>query len=325
MKSIGLGLLRAALGVALLAYVFTSPGSAIPPLSSAAPWIAAFAAFTLPGALIEALRLRLLLAAQGLELSLGLGMRIVTIGTFFSFCIPGGTGGDLMKIFYLASANRGRGVELTTIVLVDRVIGLVSLLCLVLLLALPNLGTIREHGTILVLVSLAASSAIVVCLFGILAVTRGESAAERLRGMHFPFKAYFARALEALGCFRGHGLALLYAVALSLAGQVVLMMLFAGAARDITAAHDGVRSAFLAALGMFANAVPITPGGLGVGEYAFERLFALTNTIGAELVLLTWRVGLLPIAIAGAVLYAKGVQAERTALEPVRDAPSSDS
>ena len=157
MSRLVLRLLRVGVGVAMLWYVLTSLGSEFPALSESGPWVAAFALYTLPGVLIEAQRLKLLLAAQGLVVTLGIAVRIVTIATFFGLCIPGGTGGDVMKIYYLVSSDRGRTVEIATLVLMDRVIGMVGLLCTVLFLALLNADTVAEHGALVALVSLAAA------------------------------------------------------------------------------------------------------------------------------------------------------------------------
>jgi uncharacterized membrane protein YbhN (UPF0104 family) len=74
--------------------------------------------------------------------------------------------------------------------------------------------------------------------------------------------------------------------------------------------------------GMLANAVPITPGGLGVGEAAFEGLFALVGVAGGATLLFLWRVGVVPVAVLGAILYLMGVRrAGRTALDPATSPP----
>ena len=103
-------ILRAALGVGLLYYVLKVTGgwTAAKQLISAKwllPWLSAFTIF---GAAIEAKRLGVLFGAQGMRLSFVQGYHVVAIGALFNFCIPGGTGGDVMKLYYLAAGNRGR-------------------------------------------------------------------------------------------------------------------------------------------------------------------------------------------------------------------------
>jgi uncharacterized membrane protein YbhN (UPF0104 family) len=60
--------------------------------------------------------------------------------------------------------------------------------------------------------------------------------------------------------------------------------------------------------GFFANALPVTPGGLGVGETAFDTLFRFAGaTTGAEL-LVAWRLGMVPFCLLGWLLYVAGVR-----------------
>ena len=70
MKRPLLTLLRTALGVGLLIYVLARSGTSATPLLAAWPWIALFASFMFVTASIEAVRLKILLAAQSLRLPL---------------------------------------------------------------------------------------------------------------------------------------------------------------------------------------------------------------------------------------------------------------
>jgi uncharacterized membrane protein YbhN (UPF0104 family) len=64
----------------------------------------------------------------------------------------------------------------------------------------------------------------------------------------------------------------------------------------------------LSLLGLFANALPITPGGLGVGESAFQALFALAGFSGGAPLLLSWRIGMAVQCLIGCAFYIRGVQ-----------------
>ncbi len=77
--------------------------------------------------LLTAWRWQLLLRVQGITLSWARVFLLMLIGVFFNFCIPGGTGGDVVKIFYLLKETPGqRGVAMLS-VLVDRILGLLGL------------------------------------------------------------------------------------------------------------------------------------------------------------------------------------------------------
>jgi uncharacterized protein (TIRG00374 family) len=76
---------------------------------------------------IAGLRWHLLLRVQGIVLGWGRLGALLLIGVFFNFLIPGGTGGDVVKIFYLLKETPGKRVPALLSVLVDRLIGLVGL------------------------------------------------------------------------------------------------------------------------------------------------------------------------------------------------------
>jgi hypothetical protein len=61
--------------------------------------------------------------------------------------------------------------------------------------------------------------------------------------------------------------------------------------------------ALLIPLGFVANALPLTPGGLGVGEAAFDQLFQLAGFSGGAVALLGWRLLMLLIGLPGLVVY----------------------
>jgi hypothetical protein len=63
--------------------------------------------------------------------------------------------------------------------------------------------------------------------------------------------------------------------------------------------------AILIPFGFMANQVPLTPGGLGVGEAAFESLFSMAGLTGGAEVMLGWRLLLLCVGLLGLVAYLR--------------------
>jgi uncharacterized membrane protein YbhN (UPF0104 family) len=71
------------------------------------------------------------------------------------------------------------------------------------------------------------------------------------------------------------------------------------------APSGNLAAALLTPFGMLANSLPLTPGGLGVGEAAFESLYLLAGMAGGAEAILSWRVLTTLIdAIGGALLIA---------------------
>lgn len=77
---------------------------------------------------IASFRLTLLLNSQGLKISVYKCFQLTMIGNFFNSFIPGTFGGDVVKGYYLLKAEDNNKGKSTGILIVDRVIGLISVL-----------------------------------------------------------------------------------------------------------------------------------------------------------------------------------------------------
>jgi len=305
-------ILRVALGVGLLYYVLKVNGGwmAAKQLISTKwllPWLSALTIFA---AAFEAKRLGVLFGAQGMRLSFVEGYRAVAIAALFNFCIPGGTGGDVMKLYYLAADSRGRRVEIATLIFVDRAVALFCMLSLVVALALLDGRLVWDYPLIGSLVATSAVAAMGLLVGGAIACST------RLRESRWyaylmdraPLRGYLTRAADALYVFRKNRAAVARAAALSVGGHLALLVLMSAAARVFMPNAQPLTVSLLALLGMLANALPITPGGLGVGEAAFEGLFRSVGYGGGARLILAWRVGMLALCCLGSALYIAGAR-----------------
>jgi hypothetical protein len=304
-----LAVARVLLGVGLLVWVLSRSGlSALAPVFSS-PWVLfVLLGLSLFGLSVEAERLRVLFGSAGLRLTRGLAYRVVPVGSFFNFCVPGGTGGDVVKLYYLAKENPGRGVEVATVVLVDRVVALAAVLVLVLGLAFPNLELVRSSPILPAVVFTAMSGlaaiAVVVALAWSTALRGSRLYAWMMERM--PLRRYVERVADALHAFRDRKAALTVAALISLGGHVGVAATYVVVASVILPSVAWPVVGFLSMLGMVANALPLTPGGLGVGEAAFEQLFGLAGASGGAALLVLWRMSMIPLATVGAGLYVTG-------------------
>ena len=91
--------------------------------------LAGFAAYGMVE-IFAGVRLQLLLRVQGIALSWARVFMLLLIGVFFNFVIPGGTGGDVVKIFYLLKETPGKRTQALLAVLVDRLVGLFALIAM---------------------------------------------------------------------------------------------------------------------------------------------------------------------------------------------------
>lgn len=133
-----LALVRLGIGIGLVAYLARSGIinlRALANLFTAWPVTLAAIALLLFDVSMMALRLTWLFRPQGLHLSLRMSLQLTVVGFFFATFLPGSAGGDIAKLFYATRENSGRKTEIITIVILDRVVGIFSMLLLPLLFA----------------------------------------------------------------------------------------------------------------------------------------------------------------------------------------------
>jgi uncharacterized protein (TIRG00374 family) len=310
-RSVISGVLRAGIGIALLVYLGSKKeinwGSLLG-LARAWPLTILALAGLLTALYIAAWRLVILMAPLGLRLGLGASLRLTLIGQFFSTFLPGGTSGDVMKIYYAAQGNEGRRMEVATIMLLDRAVGMFAMLLFPLLLTpfFPRLigssATLRKILWFAAMVALAMLCGFLLCLS-----TRVRNSRPLLWTFrNMPLGGYAERMFDALHGFSRHPSILLASTGISLMGHGVTAATVLTLAAATGGAVTSLEASLLAPIGFLANTIPLTPGGLGVGEAAFERLFRLAHiTTGAE-ALLGWRLLTTLISLLGLFYYLQG-------------------
>lgn len=301
---------RFCLGVALVYWIIkhTDGWDRAKPVLSTVWLAAALIGLGFAGVGVEAMRLRSLLYSQGGTPDLGVVYRIIMIGTFFNVCIPGGTGGDLMKLYYLARANKGRGVEVAMVLLVDRVLALASMLTLICIFAVIDGESMREDAVVrwLVIAAGVFSAALYVGMAICLSPrVRGHRLFNWLLD-RLPLSKFLHRAVDAVHAFRTHKGRLVFGVLISMVGHLALSLMFYFMGKIVLPEARGIEVCLLSFLGILANVLPVTPGGLGVGEAAFEALFSRFGFSGGPILLIVWRIASLPLVFLGGLYYMFG-------------------
>ena len=272
-----------------------------------APVILGIALFLLT-VVIAAWRWHRLLAIVGISIPLRSLFCIVQIGQFFAVFLPGPTGDDLTRMLYISRLAKGRIGEACTTVLIDRLIGLASVLALALV-CIPwhwhLLATSRQTYWIAVGI-LGAGGAVLV--FGTIFFVSGH-----------PTERWFHRCL---GRLPAHNLrdevtriwGLLCANKRSvgkIVGAAVTTQLLACMFFFLAGLAVGIRAPFHVWLGfvpivLAANAVPITVAGLGVREYLLVLFLGVLGRVEGERALAASIVVLsmtLAICLIGGILY----------------------
>jgi hypothetical protein len=260
-----------------------------------------------------ALRLRVLMQAQDLRLPFGAAFRLTATAAFFSWCIPGGTGGDLVKMYFLGRWNPGKITEAVTITLWDRAIGLATFLMLGLIAAAFVPSLVTAHRAIATLVATCAGALLIGAIVLALVLYTDWSRhwpLSKLERLGRPGQTII-RMFRVIHGYRRRPLALVAAVLHSLGAQVCLIGIAYSMATVVT--PSGARPIMLVLLpiGWVTNALPVAPGGIGVGEAAQEELFKLaglsdsTGHSGGAAVLLSWRAVAIVVSLMGLYFFLR--------------------
>jgi len=259
---------------------------------------------------VGALRWRALLTGQSISLRFSEAWRLALVGIFFNQFLPGHTGGDILRIYYVAKAA-GRLESAASSVICDRLLGLPPLIFLVALAAAANSSFLCSSPafmpyTAAMATGVAISGALLAVFFWPSAVAAAASA-----------NSFWQRAQRAFTLYRGQPRILLIALFWGFLGHLATFAasLAAGQAAGVQNI-PWLRYALLVPMGLAANAIPIAPGGVGQGEMAFAELFYAASGLSANLtagatVMLCLRFGQILWGMLGGIIYASGSHALR--------------
>ena len=268
--------------------------------------LAAIAGFILVH-MVLAWRLQILLQAHDLVLAYWPAFRLTLIGLFFNTYLPGAQGGDLIKIYYASKGNPGKRTEIITIMIFDRLVGMFSLFVAPVIIAPFFYDVIAANRPMqgLLLITSGASVAVVVSV--IIGMRMDVEHGRFFVWLYnkIPKGEFLRRILVTIHSYRHNSKKVLFTVALSIAMQTLVIgsMLFIAAA--ITPGGADTRMALLVPMGFLATALPVTPGGIGVGEAALDSLFKLFDLHGGAELLLGWRVLMVIIGMLGLYYYLR--------------------
>jgi uncharacterized protein (TIRG00374 family) len=248
-------------------------------------------------------------------------MCIALIGQFFMMFLPGPTGDDLTRMLYISRLAPGRVGEACTTVLLDRCIGLASVLVLAVV-CIPwqwdILSTSTEtHWLTLIILSAGA----VICLFGTLFFWMGQPThlwfEKRLRAL--PAHSLRDEAARIWGLLCAHKRSIGQIGCAALASQLLSCVLFYLAGHSV-----GIQGSFITWLTFLpivlaANALPITFAGLGVREYLLVLFLGVIAHVDSEQALAASFVAfsiIVILSLLGGALYIFYRPRRRADIEP---------
>ncbi|MFP4324251.1 MAG: lysylphosphatidylglycerol synthase transmembrane domain-containing protein [Anaerolineales bacterium] len=240
------------------------------------------------------------------------------IGTFYSQFLPGSSaGGDAMRMAE-SSVDTGQGVSSVAAVIVERLVGLVTILCTASLILLVLRPPDVPFGVTALVYTLAVGGVLglVVLRFGWF-VGLGVHSLTRL-GLHKIGEKVRALSLALRGGL-GTGPTLTQLIVLSLIANFFSMSAFYLALLALAEPVPYFSFITFVALIVTLEVIPLTPGSLGIREGAYVFFLgylgiAEADALGISLLIrvLTWSLGL----VGGLVLMQRGMQSSGAVVSP---------
>ncbi|MBI1381380.1 MAG: flippase-like domain-containing protein [Planctomycetaceae bacterium] len=226
--------------------------------------------------------------------------RLTYLGMFFNLVVPGLTGGDVVKAVLAVRENPGRRADALVSVVMDRLLGLVALAALAMVVIVWLGGPFEELRLPMALALVAmVVGALVYTSTALRRLVRFESLLARL-----PLGQRLLEVDRAVLVYTRRPGEVLLAFALSLgnhfaaiAGVMALGVAF-GVPQSVIGWWQYVA---IVPVANIVSALPIAPGGWGVGEAAFHFLFELVGASGAMgvAVSVTYRLCQLVVGLLG--------------------------
>ncbi len=273
-----------------------------------------------------AVRLQWLLAANDIHLTLKRAVGVTFAASFANFVLPGQTGGDVVKIIFIARDTHRRH-EAATVVMFDRLLGLmcVTVLCAVMLLANWNDPAVKGWGrTIGVTIAALIVPCVLYFSMWFRRLIRWEWLLEKL-----PLSLHLKRIDAAVMVYRKHTRVVAICAAMTFALQAIAIFatVLIGRALGVAGAtgmHTVQVYFVYIPLCWMVGALPISPQGLGVVELAYQELLykaaGFGTAEGAAMISVLMRLAYFVWALPGLVYYLKmgrPTAAEAAAATPV--------
>jgi glycosyltransferase 2 family protein len=269
----------------------------------------------------------ILVRGLGLPFRIADAFRLGFLGYLLTFISGGSVGGDLFKAVFIAHEQPGRRTEAVATVLIDRVVGLVSLLVitsLAIVIARPSYDS--PVVAAICNLTLLATAIGLTAMFLVL-VPRHTSELMLKIAIRVPkVGVTLGRLVVALQVYRRRPGVVAIVLALSLGVQGLLAIsLFMAAQSALDDAPSLASHFIIVPLSMVAGALPFTPAGLGTFELAMDQLYLLIPDPPRPdgiLVALAYRLITIVIAIIGVGYYWASRREVRELLDDAEHDPS---
>jgi len=260
--------------------------------------------FSIP---LTAFRWWLLLRAIQIKLPLRRAYSLTWIGNFFNTTLPGAVTGDLVKGYYIVKldSSEGKTKALMTLI-IDRATGLFGLIVMAFFALIFNWGLIFSQPKLqpLALFIIALFFGIAV-FYTIILFPFAEGRDPFIRLFNkLPKSEIFLKVYNIFKLYQHHWRTLALTLGISIIVHTLSAFLFFLVARRLGMEQINLPTQmFIMPIGLITTAIPIAPGGIGIGHAVFETLYLLIGISGGADIFNLFIVIQLAVYLLGGIVY----------------------
>ena len=249
----------------------------------------------------------LLLRAIGVQVKPKQIFILTWIGNFFNTTLPGAVTGDVVKGYYVIKAQQEEGrTRAFMTLLIDRFVGLFGLIVMAFLALVLNLELIlsqeRLHS-LAWMITVLFGGTVVFYTIALFSFKEGRDPFIRLF-QRLPATKISLKVYSAFKSFQHQKTTLLLTLLLAIGIHTLIALLFFQVA-NLMGIEDMELATqfFLMPIGLITVAIPLAPGGIGIGHAAFESLYQLVGYSGGADIFNLFIIVQLGVFLLGGIPY----------------------
>ena len=256
---------------------------------------------------IATFRWWLLLRAIGVPVEPKQTFVLTWSGNFFNTTLPGAVTGDVVKGYYVIKAQQEEGrTRAFMTLLIDRFVGLFGLIVMAFLALIFNLELIlsqeRLHSLAWMIVALFGGTVLFYAI-ALFPFKKGHDPFLRLF-QRLPASKFSIKVYSAFKRFQHKKTTLFLTLLLSIGLHTLIALIFFQVAHLLGIKEMELATQFfLMPIGLITVAIPIAPGGIGIGHVAFESLYQLAGHSGGADIFNLFIIVQLGVYLLGGIPY----------------------
>ena len=249
----------------------------------------------------------LLLRAIGVQVKPKQIFILTWIGNFFNTTLPGAVTGDVVKGYYVIKAQQEEGrTRAFMTLLIDRFVGLFGLIVMAFLALVLNLELIlsqeRLHS-LAWMITVLFGGTVVFYTIALFSFKEGRDPFIRLF-QRLPATKISLKVYSAFKSYQHQKTTLLLTLLLAVGIHTIIALLFFQVAQLMGIEEmDLATQFFLMPIGLITVAIPLAPGGIGIGHAAFESLYLLVGYSGGADIFNLFIIVQLGVFLLGGIPY----------------------